>query len=499
MIRRIQNYSTIPTVGNYINGKWSFAEKFIVVENPANGEELCNVSRGTAKEMEVAIDGARKTFDSGVWSKIGQTDRFDVMMSISKLLRQNLNLMADMETLQTGRPIREMKIQLSRIPEWIEYFAAVQRTYEGSVTPFKGEMLNYIHRVPLGVVGQITPWNHPLLIAVKKISPALAAGNSIVVKPSELAPVNVLKFAEICSQAGLPPGVLNVVCGYGHEAGAALTESSVISKLDITGGTDTGRLIASNAGKNLVECIAELGGKAPVIIFEDADMQSAVNGAAFAAFIASGQTCVMGSRILVHKSIHDEFVERLIKKVSKIRIGSPLDLQTQMGPVITKQQQSKIHDFVKQAVKEGCMIAHGGNPIERPGYFFEPTIITNCTSSNTVFKEEVFGPVVCVVPFENENDAVSLANDSEFGLAASVWTANIKRAHRFVNRLDVGIIWINGHHHNDPSSPWGGMKLSGMGRENGRIAFEAYTQPKSIVVNYGASSDWFGDSEARYG
>jgi acyl-CoA reductase-like NAD-dependent aldehyde dehydrogenase len=471
----------------------------IVVENPATGNPLCTVAKGTKSDVQLAIAAGKQAFESGVWSTACPGDRFDVMMTISGQLKKQLDLMAEMESLQTGRPLREMKVQLARIPEWIEYFAAMNRTYEGSVTPFKGDMLNYIQRVPLGVVGQITPWNHPLLIALKKISPALAAGNSIVVKPSELAPVNVLKFAEICSEAGLPPGILNVVCGIGSEAGAALVSSPDIAKLDITGGTDTGRLVASAAGRNLIECIAELGGKAPVVVFEDCNIQDAVNGAAFAAFIASGQTCVMGSRILVHKSIHDDFVTRLVKKVTKIKIGSPMDLETQMGPLITKKQQHRVQEFVQQAVQEGCTIACGGSIPQREGYYFEPTVITNCNSSHTIFREEVFGPVVCVVPFEDEQEALKLANDSEFGLAASVWTQSVKRAHRFAHRLDVGIVWINGHHHNDPSSPWGGTKLSGMGRENGKVAFEAYTQPKSIVVNYGSSSDWFGDNKARYG
>jgi acyl-CoA reductase-like NAD-dependent aldehyde dehydrogenase len=498
-MRGIRRYSSLPHVGQYINGRWMNSSETIVVDNPATGNPLCTVAKGTKADIQLAIAAGKQAFDSGVWSTASPADRFDVMMNISQGLKKQLDLMAEMESLQTGRPLREMKVQLSRVPEWIEYFASLNRTYEGSVTPFKGDMLNYIQRVPLGVVGQITPWNHPLLIALKKISPALATGNSIVVKPSELAPVNVLKFAEICCEAGLPSGILNVVCGVGSEAGEALVTSPDIAKLDITGGTETGRVVASAAGRNLVECIAELGGKAPVIVFEDCNLQDAVNGAAFAAFIASGQTCVMGSRILVHQSIHDEFVNRLVKKVSSIKIGSPMSLETQMGPLITKKQQRRVQEFVQQAVQEGCNIACGGAVPSREGFYFEPTIITNCKPSHTIFREEVFGPVVCVVPFEDEQEALTLANDSDFGLAAGVWTLNVKRAHRFAQRLDVGLVWVNGHHHNDPSSPWGGTKLSGMGRENGKVAFEAYTQPKSIVINYGSSSDWFGDNHARYG
>lgn len=293
--------------------------------------------------------------------------------------------------------------------------------------------------------------------------------------------------------------MLNVVCGYGHEVGAALSRSNLISKLDITGGTETGRVVAANAGKNLASCIAELGGKAPVVIFKDCDLEDAVNGATFAAFIASGQTCVMGSRVLVDESIHDEFLRRFIAKVQRIKLGDPLDPTTQMGPVISRQQLLKIHEFVETAKSEGGIVSTGGNIKSGKGYFYEPTIISNVSRHMKIFQQEVFGPVVSVTPFKSEEEAVHLANDSEFGLACSLWTKDVKRAHRVASKIDVGIVWVNGHHHNDPSSPWGGMKASGIGRENGREAFDAYTQPKSVVINYGKSSDWFGDISARYG
>ena len=371
-------------------------------------------------------------------------------------------------------------------------------------------MVNLLQRQPLGVCGQITPWNHPLLIAIKKLSPALAAGNSIVIKPSELAPITVIDFAELCSEAGVPPGVINVVPGYGWIAGKALCENPMIAKLviaftkftqkDITGGTETGRKIASSAGQRLITCTAELGGKTPVIIFEDASLEDAVNGATFAAFIASGQTCVMGSRILVHESIHDEFVARLVQKVKGLTVGDPLDRSVHMGPVISRPQLDRIESFVQTAQAEGARILTGGHRIGDLGYFYAPTVIGNCKPDMTVVKEEVFGPVVCVLPFRSEDEAILFANDSIYGLAAGVWTTCIKRAHRVSNKLDVGITWINGHHHNDPSSPWGGFKQSGIGKENGVEAYQSYTRLKSTVINYGDFSDWFGTVEgARYG
>ncbi len=398
-----------------------------------------------------------------------------------------------------------MNAQLGRLPEWLEYFAAVIRTHEGTCPPFKGPYVNYVKRVPLGVCAQITPWNHPMLIAIKKIAPALAAGNSIVVKPSEFAPITVLEFAELMSEAGLPDGVFNCVAGQGA-AGAALSSNPDLDMVDLTGGTPTGRKVHEAAGRNLSACLSELGGKAPMMIFNDADLEQAVNGAAFGSFIATGQTCIAGTRLLVQEDVYDEVVSRYVEKVKGIRIGDPQDPATQMGPVINEGQLAQVKKFCDLGVEEGGKILTGGKPVEglpehlADGYYWPPTVIGDCTPDMRVVREEVFGPVVVAYSFKDEADAIAKANDSPFGLAASVWSRDIKRAHRVADKLDVGIVWLNDHHRNDPSSPWGGMKDSGIGRENGLEALHEYTQTRSVVVGYDDTPfDWFVDTQQRYG
>jgi acyl-CoA reductase-like NAD-dependent aldehyde dehydrogenase len=398
-----------------------------------------------------------------------------------------------------------MKAQLGRLPEWFDYFAAVIRTQEGTCPPFLGSYVNYVKRVPLGVCGLITPWNHPMLIAVKKIAPALATGNSVVVKPSELAPVSVLHLAKLCSDAGLPDGVLNVVPGLGAVSGQKLCNDHRVKKIDLTGGTPTGRAVGAAAGANLASVVSELGGKAPSIIFPDCDLDQAVNGCAFATFVASGQTCIMGARLVIHESIYDEFLAKLAAKAKVIEMGDPQLMRTQMGPVISGASRERIAAMVDAGVAQGAKVHAGAKCPDMPapfdkGYYYEPTIL-GVTPQMDIWRDEVFGPVVVAVPFKTEAEAIALANDSPYGLAAAVWTKDVMRSHRVADKLDVGLIWINDHHRNDPSSPWGGMKDSGIGRENGLSAYHEYTQTKSVVVRTDDTPfDWFEvDSNARYG
>ncbi|KAL4133334.1 hypothetical protein KRP22_005715 [Phytophthora ramorum] len=487
--------------GAFVSASGTGNDARLEVENPATTERLAYVANATAADVDRAVISGQRAFEGGLWSRVLAADRANVLNDIAKTLRMRIPEFAEMESLQTGRPIREMKAQLKRIPEWFEYFAALARTSEGTVPPFSGSYVNYVQRLPLGTVGLITPWNHPLLIAVKKLAPALAAGNSVVVKPSELAPLTVMQLAELCHEAGLPTGVFNCVPGLGAVSGQALAEHPSIKKIDFTGGTATGKRVAATAGGNLASTTMELGGKAPIVVFDDVDVDEVVNGAAFACFIASGQTCVTGARLIVHESIFDEMVDKLVAKVRSIRLGDPMNDRTQMGTIISEPHLLRIHAMVERAKQAGATVLCGGRRApDLKGYFYEPTVITNVTSNMEIVQEEVFGPVVAAYSFKDEDEALKLANDSRFGLGAAVWTNNIKRAHRVASSLEAGIIWVNDHHRNDPSSPWGGVKDSGVGRENGLEAYRSYSQVKSVMVGFGNEKfDWFVDDTVRYG
>ncbi|KAJ7228384.1 aldehyde dehydrogenase [Mycena pura] len=487
----------------------------IVVSNPANGEQLRVVEVASESEVEQTVAGAQCVFEAGTWSRAPAMERSKVLSRLARALETRIPELAELETLQTGRAIREMKAQLSRLPEWIDYYAALLRTTQGFVAPTQGKLLNYVQRVPLGVVAQITPFNHPLLIAVKKIAPALAAGNSVIVKPSELAPLSVLEFAQMAEAAGVPSGVLSVLPGYGTTA-QLLAQNPLVRKVDITAGTHTGRLLGSTVGRNLAAFTAELGGKAPIVVFDDADLPSAVNGAAFAAFVASGQTCVSGTRLIVHKDIWDTFMPLFVDKANSIRrrIGNPSNKNSMMGTVISETHLLRIQSMLDKSLHAGELLT-GGQRLtgtsELDGFdlsggsFYPPTVIANVDTASDLWREEIFGPVVVAKPFSTESEAVALANDSKYGLGASVWTQNLSRAHAVAAEIQSGLCWVNTAHRNDPSSPWGGMKDSGIGRENGIEAFESCN--KSTIVNIASAAesrktdDWFaeGVEERRYG
>jgi acyl-CoA reductase-like NAD-dependent aldehyde dehydrogenase len=488
---------------NWVDGTYqpSMKDRILVID-PATEELIATIDSTTREAVNSVIDSSLRNFSSGVWSQADASARFAVLSKAASLLRSRMTEFITLETQQTGRPIREMRAQLSRISEWLEYFASLARTHEGRVTPFKGPVVNTLTRLPLGVVVQITPWNHPLLIATKKIAAALATGNSVIVKPSESAPLSVLKMGKLFQEAGLPDGTLQVVSGYGRETGKYLCESPFIAKIDLTGGLGTYKAIAPIASANLIPITAELGGKAPVCLFPSMPIEKGVRAALFASFIASGQTCVTGSRILVHSDIYDEFVQLFVSRTTTLRVGPPTDDRTQIGAVISRESVERCAKFVSDAIADGGKVLCGGKPtnVDGKGFFFEPTLIETQATSNLACNE-VFGPVIALIQCESEEKIIEVANATSFALGASVWTNDFSQAHRVAQNIKAGIVWINGHHLNDPSSPWGGFEESGLGKENGFEAFESYTRVKSTIINYGQEPTWFDDDvmEARYG
>ena len=481
------------------------------IEDPSTGEAFATTALGSDADIDAAVISAKQCFDSGVWRDMGARGRGKVLRRAADLLRAKLPDLVELETRSTGRPKREYVAQLGRVPEWLEYHASLAESVEGSVPPFADatDHLAIVRRVPLGVCGLITPWNHPLLIATKKVAVALATGNTIVVKPPELAPGSVIELARCITEAGAPPGAMNVVTGLGPVAGRALCEHDDVVKIDFTGGTAAGKAIGALAGAKVKHYCAELGGNAPVIVFDDcADIDEAVNGVAFAAFVASGQTCVSAKRILIQESIFDQFGAKFVKKVNGLKLGPPLDETTQVGPLASSTAFNTVISQVEAGYKEGAVALAGGRkaPSERcngltSGYYYEPTILGGVEPQMSVFQEEIFGPVVTVTSFKDEQDAIRLANNNQYGLGAGVWTASLKRAHRVMDKLNAGVMWANAHHRNSPDAPWGGFGASGIGRENGLDAHREYTASKTMIVRTAESKeDWFAAAAgARYG
>ena len=484
-----------------IDGEWQPAASgdYFDVENPATGETVARMANSGEADVAEAVASAERAFKHGPWSTMPDAERGKILWRIADIVEKRRMELGRMESISNGRPISETSSQMLVVASYFRYFAGFCDKIQGSTVPTDRGHLNYTVRVPLGVVGQLTPWNHPLMIASKKLAPALAAGCVVVLKPSEWAPLTPTEIGNIALEAGLPPGVLNIVNGFGPTAGKALAGDPRLGKLDLTGGTETGRAVGEVVGRNLTPFQAELGGKAPVIVFPDANLDDAVNGCAFASFVASGQTCIQGSRAVVHSSIYDRFVEQLSDKVANIRIGDPTDFETQMGPVVSKPSYNRILNYIKGAREEGARVAHGGkHPAGAEyanGYFIEPTVLADVRQSMTVAQEEIFGPVVCVIPFDTEEEAVAIANDIPYGLGCSIWTRDVARAHRVAGEVEAGIVWINDHHRLHPGIPWGGFKDSGYGREGSFDFIHEYTAPKYVCVRVEPQGfDWYATS-----
>ncbi len=484
----------------FIDGKWVDAEsgKTFTTPNPATGEDLAEVSEADKADIDNAVGAARRAFE-GKWSKISARDRGRILYKLSKLIEEHSSELAALETADNGKPIKESTyVDLPQVAENFEYFAGWATKIEGETIPVPGQMFNYTLREPVGVCGQIIPWNFPLLMAAWKLAPALAAGNTVVLKPAEQTPVTAMELGKLIQEAGFPDGVVNIVPGYGETAGAALAAHPGIDKIAFTGSTEVGKLIAKAAAENLTKVSLELGGKAPNIVFADADMDQAVSGAMMGIFFNQGQVCCAGSRLFVEENVKDEFLGRLKEKASRINVGDPMDNATHMGPQVSAEQLSRIKSYVDVAQKEGATVLAGGESPQlegafQKGYFFQPTIFSDVNNQMRVAQEEIFGPVVSVISFRDEDDLIKQANDTIYGLSAGIWTRDITRAHRFAKEIKAGVVWINTYNMFNAASPFGGYKQSGYGREMGKHALEMYTHVKSVWVDLsGRPIGWFG-------
>lgn len=482
----------------HVGGAWRDGAARRDVLNPATAEIIATVVEAEADDVALACSAAAEAFPG--WAATDGAERARLLRRLAQLIAERIGDLAMLESTVTGRPIREMRAQMGRIPEWLDYFAGIILGLEGEANRVKGGFLTYTQYRPYGVCALLTPWNHPVLILVKKLAAALAAGNTVVIKPSELAPVSPLILAEWAVEAGIPAGVVNVVTG-GAQAGAALVANPHVAHIDLTGGTATGKRVAAAAAERLVPCTLELGGKTPVLIFEDAAQDEAVAGALFSAFVAAGQTCVSGSRFLVQQSVYDRFVAAFAERVARLRLGDPSRPDTDVGPVISAQSRDRCLGFIEEAQAVGARLVAGGSlPAGLGGGFYvPPTVFADVRPAMRLFRDEVFGPVVSVTPFADEAEAVALANDSAFALGASIWTRDILRGHRVAGVVKAGVTWLNDHHKNDPRSIWGGYAASGYGKENGWDALKSYMTKSSVVVRTTERfDDWFAGGN-RYG
>ncbi|WP_233157489.1 MULTISPECIES: aldehyde dehydrogenase [Amycolatopsis] len=475
---------------HYIGGEWTAPAggEYFPSVNPATAKPWYEAARGTRADVDRAVAAARAAFEAPSWRDLSQTARGRLLRRLADKIGEHAEELARTETLDNGKLLREMRSQLASIPEYFHYYAGYADKISGDVIPAASrDILNYTMREPVGVVGAITPWNSPLLLTAAKLAPALAAGNTVVVKPSEHTSASLLKLAPLFDAAGFPPGVVNVVTGFGAEAGAPLVEHPDVAKVTFTGSTATGARIAAACGSRFVPVTLELGGKSPNIVFADADLRAAAMGIIAGVFAAAGQTCIAGSRVFLQRAVYDEVLELVCERAGTIRIGDPLEPETELGPVAFAGQLDKIEEYVRIGVAEGGRLLAGGRRPETglDGFFYSPTVFVDTDNAMRICQEEIFGPVVTVMPFDTEEEVVRLANATSYGLAAGVWTRDLARAHRMASALEAGTVWVNTYRAMAPMSPRSGFKASGLGVEHGTEVLREYTRVKSVWINTG--------------
>jgi acyl-CoA reductase-like NAD-dependent aldehyde dehydrogenase len=469
--------------GLFIDGQERPAARSMESLNPYTGKAWALVPDGDEADLDRAVTAARRAFDSGPWAAMTASQRGALMRRLGDIVKRDAEVLARIESTDNGKLYREMLGQWQYLPEYYYYFSGMADKLQGDTVPSdRPNFFIYTRREPLGVVGAITPWNSPMLLLTFKLAPGLAAGCTFVVKPSEHTSVSTLEFAKRVKEAGFPDGVFNVVTGQGS-LGAALVKHRGIDKIAFTGSTETGKAIAASAARNLTRVSLELGGKSPNIVFADADLDVAANGAIAGIFGATGQTCMAGSRLLVEESVHDELLAKIVERSKAIRLGDPMADDTEMGPVSNVPQMNKVLEYLEVAIQDGAKVACGGR--QDPtlgGLFVQPTVLSGVTNDMRIAQEEVFGPILSVIKFKDEADAIAIANDTRFGLAAAVWTQNVHRAHRVAHQLRAGTVWINAYRVVSYATPFGGYKESGIGRENGMDSIREYTETKSVYV-----------------